>query len=614
MSQFNRSLTIPVILILAVFHPSPSFSATDSAAPAILMGTVRGSDGKTMEGVTVSAAATGGTITTSVYTDDQGRYFFPTLPEGKYNIRAQAVGYQLDRADVDLSPTPKPHRDFILKPMKDFARQLTSPEWLAALPNEKVEDLRLKQIFVHSCTTCHSAATALQNQFDQAGWEAILLRMETIDVYGKASGPPSPVIQHYKAELASYLARVRGPGPSALTLKPYPRPTGDAARVIVTEFSIPPAATPNEFVDQDGSDWSEGIPSVGNGAWGLHDIAIDKNGNAWVSNGTENRNRSFLKLDVRTGKVSDFRLDAANGFARGTHGVAEDQNGIIWFNIFANGGTFGKGSLLRVDPDTAKYEVFTPPAEMGTVGISVQVDAKGKIWATSDGAIVFDPKTQKFTYFKPITPGTGGYGVAGDGNGNGWFCQPGMDIVGIANFETGKVDEIRLPPRPGADEISTEEDRSFYKHAASSFTTSILPAQGPRRMTAKGDYVWWSNWFGQSIARANIQTHEVKYYTAPPNVSPYDVVLDKKGMVWVALPNDDRVAKLDPETKDWTIYNLPSRGSNTRFITVDNHKDAVEVWAASFVTSKVVRLQFRTKQQLQALARSSETTKIAQAH
>jgi streptogramin lyase len=601
MSRLKLLVSIAIVLSLTALRPSPCASAGKSATTEILTGTVRGTDGKTLEGVTVSAAAQGGTITTSVYTDDRGRYFFPILPEGKYRVRAQAVGYQAGRAEVGLAFTRENHQDFTLKTIKDFDRQLTSPEWLSALPDEKPEDRRLKQIFVHSCTTCHSAATALQNRFDEPGWEAILARMETIDVYGKAEGPASPVIQHYKGELAPYLVKVRGPGPSPLKIRPYPRPTGDAARVVVTEFSIPPAATPNELVDQDGSDWSEGIPSVGNGAWGLHDIAIDRNGNAWVSNGTENRNRSFVKLEVKTGKVTDFRLDAPNGFARGTHGVAEDQNGIIWLNVFANGGTFGKGSLLRIDPDTAKYDVFTPPTEMGTVGISVQVDAKGKIWATSDGAIVFEPATQKFTYFKPLTPGTGGYGVAGDGDGNGWFCQPGLDIVGIADFGTKKVSEIRLPPRPGTDEISTEEDRSFYRRAASSFTTSILPAQGPRRMTAKGDYVWWSNWFGQSIARANIRTHDVKYYNAPPNVSPYDVVVDRNGMVWVALPNDDRVAKLDPEAQEWTLYSLPSRGTNTRFITVDNHKDSVEVWAASFVTSKVVRLQFRTKQQMQAL-------------
>jgi streptogramin lyase len=600
----RQGLLFPIAIVLSVtaLLPPHGAAAREPAAPAPLAGTVRGPDGKAMEGVTVSAAIEGGTITTSVYTDERGRYFFPTLPAGNYRVRAQAVGYQAGRAEVGLALARQTHQDFALQALKDFERQLTSPEWLAALPDDKPGDLRLKQIFVNSCTTCHSAAFALQNRFDPAGWETILARMETIDVYGKAGAPASPIITHYKAELAPYLARVRGPGPSPLHIKPYPRPTGEAARVVVTEFAIPSAASPNELVDQDGGDWSEGIPGVGNGAGGLHDIAIDHNGNAWVSNGIENRNRSFLKLDVKTGKVTDFKLDAPNGFARGTHGVAEDQNGTIWFNVFANGGTFGRGSLLRVDPDTAKYDVFASPEEMGTVGISVQVDAKGKIWASSDGAIVFDPAARKFTYFKPLTPGTGGYGVTGDADGNGWFCQPGVDIVGIADFATQTVSELRLPPRPGADEISTEEDRSFFPRAISSFTTGILPGEGPRRMTAQGNYVWWSDWFGQSLARVNIRTHEVKYFPAPPNLSPYTMVADKNGMLWVALPNDDRVAKLNPETRQWTIYNLPSRGTNTRFITVDRHKDTVEVWSVSFVTSKVVRVQLRTKQQTEALA------------
>jgi streptogramin lyase len=564
-----------------------------------------------MEGVTVSAAAADGTITTSVYTDDRGRYFLPIAPGGKYRVWVQAVGYQAGRANVELKSSGKTRQNFTLEAAKDFERQLTSPEWLSALPAENPQEVRLKLIFVHSCTTCHSAAFVLQNKFDEAGWKAILARMETINVYGKAGEPPSPVIQHYKEELAGYLFRVRGPGASPLNIKPLPRPTGEAARVVVTEFNVPSAANANELVDQDGSDWSEGIPSGGNGSAGLHDLTLDKNGNAWVTNGTENRNRSFLKLDVKTGKVTNFRLPAPNGFAQGTHGITQDRNGIVWINLFENGGTFGRGSLLRLDPKTEMHEVFTPPSEMGTVGISVQVDGKGKIWATSDGAIVFDPSTRQFTYFKPVTPGTGGYGVAGDTAGNGWFCQPGLDIVGIADFASKKVSEIRLPARPGMEEISTEEDRKFYQVAESSFTIGILPAEGPRRMASQGEYVWWSNWFGQSISRANIRTQGVEYFDAPfPDLSPYAMIADRNGMLWVAFPNDDRVAKLDPVSRRWIVYNLPSHGTNTRFITVDNRKDPVEVWEASFMTSKVVRLQFRTKQQLQAVADGSGVTKV----
>jgi len=610
MSRIKILISLLILLALGASRLALAAQVGNPETPRILTGTVRSGDGEPMAGVTVSAAAVGGTITTSVYTDGLGSYYFPGKPAGKYRVWAQAVGFQAERVDVVLNSAKSTRRDFTLAVAKDFERQLTSPEWLSALPDQTPQDIRLKQILVHSCTTCHSAAFALQNKFDEAGWKTILARMETINVYGKAGEPPNPVIQHYKEELAQYLARVRGPGASPLKIKPFPRPTGDAARVIVTEFNVPSSANLDELVDQDGSDWSEGIPSGGNGSAGLHDLTIDMNGNAWVTNGTENRNRSFLKLDVTTGEVRNFRLAAANGFARGTHGITHDRDGIVWANLFENGGTFGRGSLLRLDPKTEIYEVFAPPAEMGTVGISVQVDGKGKIWASSDGAITFDPSTKKFTYFKPLTSGTGGYGVTGDSDGNGWFCQPGLDIVGIADFASKNVSEIRLPARPGIEEISTEEDRKFYQAAQSNFTTSILPAEGPRRMASQGDYVWWSNWFGQSISRANIHTRAVEYFNAPlPNVSPYAMIADKNGMLWVAFPNDDRVAKLNPATRQWTVYNLPSHGTNTRFITVDTYKDSVEVWEASFMTSKIVRLQFRTEQQMQSTANLNNETK-----
>src|SRR6266550_4909778 len=606
MLRIRCLISLALFLSFGAWRPPFCASAGKPTAASILNGTVRASTAESIAGVTVSAAAEGGTITTSVYTDEQGRYYFPSMPGGKYRVWAQAVGYQAGRARVELNSAGKTRQDFTLAAAKDFERQLTSPEWLSALPDRRPEDIRLKLIFVHSCTTCHSAAFALQNKFDEAGWKAILVRMETINVYGKAGEPPSPIIQHYKEDLAAYLTRVRGPGPSPMKIKPFPRPAGDTARVVVTEFNIPPAANPNELVDQDGSDWSEGIPSGGNGSAGLHDLTIDRNGNAWITNGTENRNRSFLKLDVETGEATNFRLPAPNEFARGTHGITHDHNGIVWMNVFAYGGTFGRGSLLRLDPQTEKYEIFSPPAEMGSVGISVQVDGKGKVWASSDGAIVFDPSTKQFAYFKPLTPGTGGYGVTGDSAGNGWFCQPGLDIVGVADFTNKNVSEIRLPARPGIEEVSTEDDRKFNSSAPSTFTTSILPAEGPRRMASQGDYVWWSNWFGQSISRANIRTHQVEYFNAPiPNGSPYAMIADKNGMLWVAFPNDDRVAKLDPESRQWTVYNLPSHGTNTRFITVDNRKDSVEVWEASFITSKAVRFQFRTKEQMQAAAAAS---------
>ena len=171
-------ISLALFLSFGAWRPPFCASAGKPTAASILNGTVRASTAESIAGVTVSAAAEGGTITTSVYTDEQGRYYFPSMPGGKYRVWAQAVGYQAGRARVELNPAGKTRQDFTLPAAKDFERQLTSPEWLSALPDRRPEDIRLKLIFVHSCTTCHSAAFALQNKFDEAGWKAILVRME----------------------------------------------------------------------------------------------------------------------------------------------------------------------------------------------------------------------------------------------------------------------------------------------------------------------------------------------------------------------------------------------------------------------------------------------------
>ena len=54
-----------------------SSGATAPAADHLLRGTVASAAGEKLGGVTVSAKAHGSTITTSVYTDEQGGYYFP---------------------------------------------------------------------------------------------------------------------------------------------------------------------------------------------------------------------------------------------------------------------------------------------------------------------------------------------------------------------------------------------------------------------------------------------------------------------------------------------------------------------------------------------------------
>jgi hypothetical protein len=159
----NRSQLFAAFALAAAL----AIIAAPACADVLLSGTLTSSSGEKMGGVTVSAKAVGSPITTSVFTDESGGYYFPALPGGKYRVWAQALTYQRAEASVDLQKKSK--RDFVLKPIankEDWIRQLPGDELLAALPGDTPEDYRMKTQVRKNCTGCHSASYPLQHRFD----------------------------------------------------------------------------------------------------------------------------------------------------------------------------------------------------------------------------------------------------------------------------------------------------------------------------------------------------------------------------------------------------------------------------------------------------------------
>ena len=194
------------------------------------------------------------------------------------------------------------------------------------------------------------------------------------------------------------------------------------------EYDVPldaDAGLPSNFVQNDGSDWSLGTPSVLIPGWGVHDAWLDLDGQLWFTCNIPNRRTTIGKIDSKTGEVKLFKVAAPNGLAAQTHGMTRDDKGIIWFNV-----NNGRGGLGRLDPKTEKIDVYLPPQGMSPTGgaTTVDHDGKGRIWASApDGALRFDPATETFTEFKSLTyktpNGTGvTYGAAGDRDGNGWWA------------------------------------------------------------------------------------------------------------------------------------------------------------------------------------------------
>ncbi len=591
--------------------------AAPAYADALLSGTIKSSAGDAMGGVTVSAKADGATITTTVFTDEAGRYYFPPLPNGHYRVWAQALSFGTAKGAVDLAANRS--QDFTLAPLSgDYFSQLPGDLAMASLPEATNDDKRMKKLVENNCTGCHQPNYPLQHRFDQAGWSAVIDLMKHVNVSGlylgadhKAQG----VLDHNEDELAAYLARARGPGASEIKTVLRPRPSGETARVVFKEYDVPLQAdldAPLKDPMTDGSDWQNGTPSRRGSL--VHDAWSDLDGNLWFTSNVPNHFTTIGRIDGATGEVKMLKVPSSNGLAANTHGMTRDPSGTIWFNV-----NTGRGGLGRLDPKTQKIEVYLPPSTMSPTGgaTTVDWDGKGKIWASApDGALRFDPTTETFTDFKSVTYKTPNgmgltYGAAGDRDGNGWWAEMIIDTVDKGDPATGKSTELKLPRVLLDKDAVTEGDRAFYEtFNAPDFNAPVPWNQGPRRMgTDKdGDVLWVGNSWGRSLAKINTRTMETSFVPLPgPGVmQPYHIAVDSKHDAWLNIWSSDVILRYDPGADRWTTFDLPTRGTEARYVSLLEKDGKMSVVVPYSRTSKVAVMTFRSEADLAALKAQAE--------
>ncbi len=585
--KIARGSILFALLAAALWIGLPVQQAADLPSTG-LMGVVTSAEGTPMEGVAVSARRSGQTFTTSVFTGQEGEYYFPPLADGRYRIWAQAVGYEMAGGEVSVSSGRKIEQNFSMQSREDWFQQLSSVEWAESLPDSTPEDRRMKEIVHNNCTLCHLTGFILAKRFDEAGWGIIMDTM--IEHRTEPDTATRRLLTAYRDELVEYLARVRGPEPDGMNFQALPRTTGEANQIVVTEYEIPRGDNPNYSMTPDGSDWSEGIASgfgmISGGV--LHDAVAGKDGNVYFSDNTFPE-RTIGRLDPRTGRVTSFKLDAGNGVASRTHGAIPDQQGNIWFN---NG---SDGTIIKFDPVTESFTRYPkPPGGLGAGG-HIEVDSKGNVYtsARNTGIVRLDPETGEYTDYMALTPGGNPYGIGVDSEDNAWMAQLAGDRLMVVNTRNGEVGEVILPRLP---EVSAK-DVEIGERSGAANNAAPLYFKGPRRLGGdpKGDSVWVAEFWAGKLARINIRTREIKEYSLPSKYShPYDVQVDKNQMVWLNLLNSDRVAKFNPFTEEFTEYPLPSRGTETRHISVDDSTSPPTVWLAYSGLAKIGRVQFRT--------------------
>ena len=75
---------------------------------------------------------------------------------------------------------------------------------------------------------------------------------------------------------------------------------------------------------------------------------------------------------------------------------------------------------------------------------------------------------------------------------------------------------------------------------------------------------------------------------------------DGSGMLFSAVA-EGRILRYDPASQAWATFDLPTRGSEARYISVTEHTGALQVVVPYSRTSKVAVMSFRSEADMAAL-------------
>ncbi len=560
-----RVVTVAMVILVTALLYAASGELSAQAAGTALRGVVSSQAEGNMEGVVVNARRGGANFTVSVVSDAQGRYSFPRthLDTGTYVVTTRAVGYDLnDPGPVEVAASQPASLDLRLQPTTDLASQLSSIEWAMSMPGTTAEKDQLVYQAL-SCAYCHTYERIVKSRHTAEEFVGVIQRMATYYPDGtavSASGRGRFQLQNERSlerteqnpspnwgiapgapvtDLARYLATVNLSGGKSTwpyELKTLPRPTGQATRVIITQWDMPRRGTVS------------------------HDMDVDSNGIFWYTD----ESRMFVsKLDPTTNEFTEYPLPPVpDGQVPGARDIQIDREGNPWFVMRTPSGTI----LTKFDPTTEELSTVE-----GTGGQFLALGPDGKIWI---GLTRVNPATMqvdgRFSWNESpnLPPGPhGSYaGLIGvNSKGDPYLTDfRGSYIIGI-DVETGEAQFYETPTR------------------------NSMPRRA--RMDAQ-DRFWFAEYTADKIGVFDTRTQEFQEWALPHKyTTPYTVTSpDKNGYVYASSNMSERLARLDPRTGEVIEYQMPT-DFDSKKIAHDPTTDGSTLWMSNTRNARVVRVE-----------------------
>ena len=295
----------------------------------------------------------------------------------------------------------------------------------------------------------------------------------------------------------------------------------------------------------------------------FHDLEIGSDGNVYAVNISKHR---MIVLDPRTGKTASLNYPQGT---YGPHSIETANDGSLWTTMCAT------GQMVRFDIVTKQFETYSSaeyPKKRGGYPHTLRIDPKdpqGLIWYTDAGSnscFSLHPITHEVKEYKLLSAGQAVAAGRGESRGitpYGIDYSPVDGTIWYSKLNGNRIG--RIDP--------TAEDGDV--------TEWNPPFRGPRRLHIAPDGMVWVPGFGSGVfGKFNPDTEQWTVYELPDaeNQTPYALNVDKHGIVWVCGTANDTINRFDPKSETLLEYRLPMRVSYTREIEFD---DEGNVWTST---------------------------------
>jgi DNA-binding SARP family transcriptional activator/DNA-binding beta-propeller fold protein YncE len=309
---------------------------------------------------------------------------------------------------------------------------------------------------------------------------------------------------------------------------------GAGALALAASDQRPPEILPTSLVRLDPETLEPSqVVRIGPGA----DLVTVAGGYVWITHGLLRYTDDDYLRDA--GDRTLTRVDPSTGEARvvggglAPCGMAADPSGDVWVaNCFASRPS---GNVVRVDARSLEFEA-TWPAPAGDGYYRGMAYGGGALWL-ADASGAGDLRRVNVTQLNPRTGARRPIRLVRHPNALAWSKRYGD--LWTTNFAEGSVSRI---------DVETEDAQTF---------DSV--GKNPGALVVDGNTVWVGDWNGPIVLRLPAgETGRAGRISLPKATRPGGItsVAAGAGGIWVAVPDDRAVWRIDPKTNRTTRIGL----------------------------------------------------------